>query len=102
MKITISLRNKTKNYLNALLPEQKAALFNYLESFMALSEQEAFQELVKIKISPEDILSNNKKLDGIDAETLSKMCGDICTVNVKIKLIEKFNIKLIEFYQFFS
>lgn len=87
MKITISLRNKTKNYLNALLPEQKAALFNYLESFMALSEQEAFQELVKIKISPEDILSNNKKLDGIDAETLSKMCGDICTNYQKLHAV---------------
>lgn len=84
MKITISLRNKTKNYLNALLPEQKAALFNYLESFMALSEQEAFQELVKIKISPEDILSNNKKLDGIDAETLRSLCGDICTIYRKL------------------
>lgn len=87
MKITISLRNKTKAYLDTLLPEQKAALFNYLESFMALSEQEAFQELVKIKISPEDILSNNKKLDGIDAETLSKMCGDICTNYQKLHAV---------------
>ena len=79
MKITISLRNKTKAHLDTLLPEQKEAVMNYIESFMALTENEAFQEMVKLKISPEDILSNNKKLDGIDAETLSKMCGDICT-----------------------
>lgn len=79
MKITISLRNKTKAHLDTLLPEQKEAVMNYIESFMALTENEAFQEMVKLKISPKDILSNNKKLDGIDAETLSKMCGDICT-----------------------
>ena len=67
MKITISLRNKTKAHLYTLLPEQKEAVMNYIESFMALTENEAFQEMVKLKISPEDILSNNKKLDGIDA-----------------------------------
>lgn len=79
MKITISLRNKTKAHLDTLLPEQKEAVMNYMESFMALPENAAFQEMVKIKISPQDILSNNKKLAGIDAETLSKMCGDLCT-----------------------
>ena len=79
MKIITSLKNKTKAQLDKLMPEQKEALLNYMESFMALTENEAFQEMVKLKISPQDILSNNKKLDGIDAETLSKMCGDICT-----------------------
>ena len=52
MKITISLRNKTKAHLDTLLPEQKEAVMNYIESFMALTENEAFQEMVKLKISP--------------------------------------------------
>lgn len=79
MKIITSLKNKTKAQLDKLMPEQKEAVMNYIESFMALTENEAFQEMVKLKISPQDILSNNKKLSGLDAETLSKMCGDLCT-----------------------
>ena len=79
MKIITSLKNKTKAQLDKLMPEQKEALLNYMESFMALTENEAFQEMVKLKISPQDILSNNKKLDGIDADILSRICGDLCT-----------------------
>lgn len=80
MKITLSLRNKTKNHFDTLLPEQREAVMNYMESFMALPEKEAFKEMVKLKISPEDV-------GVIKADILSRICGDICTNYQKLHAV---------------
>lgn len=80
VKINLALRNKTKDILKRMLPEQRAAVLKRMESLVILPEEEAFREMVKLKIPTLDILSNNKKLEEI--ETLSRMCGDIC-INYK-------------------
>ena len=73
----IKLRNKTAEHLNKLFDTRKAAVNKYMEAFMGFSEDKAFSEMVKIKVSPEKILEKNKFLDGITTDTLQKIYGDL-------------------------
>lgn len=75
MKIKLAIRSKTNAYLDTLEPEHRKNLLDYIESFITLSVEEAFKKMVKIKISPEEVLYNNKNLDETD---LKKISGDIC------------------------
>lgn len=75
--MNIKLRNKTEAHLSKLFETRKAAVLKYMKIFMEFSEDKAFRELVKIKVSPEEILEKNKFLDGITTDTLQKIYGDL-------------------------
>ena len=83
---------KIENYLKLEMqsPEEIKRIQEYIEL-----EKKYIKEIIKQQ------LDRIKKYDKTIYENILKEYNKIDNVNVKIKLIEKFKIKLIEFYQFF-